>query len=174
MHKRNRIKFNNPYLILTVLITISCFVIYLGFIFGNKFFMFGDIGADTSSQYVMWYSSIADKIRLGTFSFWDFKNGFGANIMLEGVYDPFQFIICLFGAIFGSAAIPRILIYINILKILLSGLFMYYFLNCFQISNKVKIIASYMYALGSTLCFCYNRRIYTSFICVIRTVFIQQ
>lgn len=148
MHKRNRIKFNNPYLILTVLITISCFVIYLGFIFGNKFFMFGDIGADTSSQYVMWYSSIADKIRLGTFSFWDFKNGFGANIMLEGVYDPFQFIICLFGAIFGSAAIPRILIYINILKILLSGLFMYYFLNCFQISNKVKIIASYMYAFN--------------------------
>lgn len=148
MHKRNRIKFNNPYLILTVLITISCFVIYLGFIFGNKFFMFGDVGADTSSQYVMWYSSIADKIRLGTFSFWDFKNGFGANIMLEGVYDPFQFIICLFGAIFGSAAIPRILIYINILKILLSGLFMYYFLNCFQISNKVKIIASYMYAFN--------------------------
>ncbi len=148
MQKRNRINFNNPYLILTIIITVSCFFIYLGFIFGNKFFMFEDTGSDTSSQYVMWYSSIADKIRLGTFSFWDFKNGFGANIVLEGIYDPFQFIICSFGAIFGSTAIPRILIYINILKILLSGLFMYYFLNCFQISNKVKIIASYMYAFN--------------------------
>lgn len=76
---------NNPYCILTILLTISCLFIYLGFIVGNKFFMFGDIGSDTESQYVMWYSSIADKLRAGTFSFWDFKNGFGANIAGEGI-----------------------------------------------------------------------------------------
>lgn len=139
---------NNPYCILTILLTISCLFIYLGFIFGNKFFMFGDIGSDTESQYVMWYSSIADKLRTGTFSFWDFKNGFGANISTEGIYDPFQILICLFGALFGSSTIPYILIYVDILKILLSGLFMYYFLNCFKISNKVKIIAAYMYAFN--------------------------
>lgn len=145
---KHTIKFNNPYFMLTILIILSCLFIYLRFILGNSFFMFEDIGSDTSSQYVMWYSSIADQIRLGTFSFWDFKNGFGANIIAEGIYDPFQLIICLFGAIFGSTAIPHILIYINILKILLSGLLMYYFLSCFQISNKVKIIASYMYAFN--------------------------
>lgn len=139
---------NNPYCILTILLTISCLFIYLGFIVGNKFFMFGDIGSDTESQYVMWYSSIADKLRAGTFSFWDFKNGFGANISTEGIYDPFQILICLFGASFGSSTIPHILIYVNILKILLSGLFMYYFLNCFKISSKVKIIAAYMYAFN--------------------------
>lgn len=146
--KQSKLKLNNPYFVLTILIVLSCFFIYLGFIVGNKFFLFEDVGADTSSQYLMWYSSIADKIRSGTFSFWDFKNGFGANVVMEGIYDPFQFLICLFGAVFVSAAIPRVLIYINILKILLSGLFMYYFLSCFQISNKVKIISSYLYAFN--------------------------
>lgn len=148
MWRNRRIKWNNPYCILAILLTLSCLFIYLGFIFGNKFFMFGGIGSDTKSQYVMWYSSIADKLRTGTFSLWDFKNGFGANISIEGIYDPFQILICLFGALFGSSAIPHILIYVNILKIVLAGLFMFYFLNCFKISSKVKIITSYMYAFN--------------------------
>ena len=96
-----KLKAKNSYFILTLVILISCLVIYADFIFGNKFFMFDDIGSDTKSQYVMWYSSIADKIRTGTFSFWDFKNGFGANISMEGIYDPFQFLICIFGAVVG-------------------------------------------------------------------------
>ena len=96
MWRNRRIKWNNPYCILAILLTLSCLFIYLGFIFGNKFFMFGGIGSDTKSQYVMWYSSIADKLRTGTFSLWDFKNGFGANISIEGIYDPFQILIYLF------------------------------------------------------------------------------
>ena len=143
-----KLKAKNSYFILTLVILISCLVIYADFIFGNKFFMFDDIGSDTKSQYVMWYSSIADKIRTGTFSFWDFKNGFGANISMEGIYDPFQFLICIFGAVFGTSFIPYFLIYINILKIVLAGLFMYYFLNCFKLSEKSKIILSYMYAFN--------------------------
>ena len=143
-----KLKVKNSYFILTLVILISCLVIYADFIFGNKFFMFEDIGSDTKSQYVMWYSSIADKIRTGTFSFWDFKNGFGANISMEGIYDPFQFLICIFGAVFGTSFIPYFLIYVNILKIVLAGLFMYYFLSCFKLSEKSKIILSYMYAFN--------------------------
>lgn len=143
-----KLKTINPYFLLAIIILISCLIVYTDFIFGNEFFMFGDIGSDTKSQYVMWYSSIADKIRLGTFSFWDFKNGFGANISMEGIYDPFQLLICIFGAIFGSSFIPYILIYINILKIVLAGLLMYYFLSFFELSQKSKFILSYMYAFN--------------------------
>lgn len=143
-----RLKTINPYFLLSLIILLSCSIIYVDFIFGNKFFMFADIGSDTKSQYVMWYSSIADKIRAGTVSLWDFKNGFGANISMEGIYDPFQFLICIFGAIFGSSFIPYVLIYINVLKIVLAGLFMYYFLSCFEFSKKSKIILSYMYAFN--------------------------
>lgn len=143
-----KLKTINPYLILSIVILTSCLVLYVDFILGNKFFLFQDIGSDTKSQYVMWYSSIADKIRAGTFSFWDFKNGFGANISMEGIYDPFQFLICVFGAIFGASFIPHVLIYINVLKIVLAGLSMYYFLSCFELSKKSKIILSYMYAFN--------------------------
>ena len=142
------LKKKKSYLFLLLLIIASCLFIYVDFIFGNSFFMFGDIGSDTEAQYVMWYSSIADKVRTGTFSFWDFKNGFGANIATEGLYDPFQILICIFGAIFGSPFISNILIYINILKVVLAGLFMLYFLGSFSLSEKVKVITAYMYAFN--------------------------
>ena len=141
-------KTKKPYFVLIFLILISCLLIYHSCVFGNNFFMFGDIGSDTESQYLMWYSSIVDKIRAGTFCFWDFKNGFGASIAPESLYDPFQLLICGFGALFGASSIPYFLVYVNIFKIVLAGLSMYYFLNCFDLSDKVKIISSYMYAFN--------------------------
>ena len=56
-------KIKKPYFILIFLVLVSCLLIYHSCVFGNNFFMFGDIGSDTESQYLMWYSSIVDKLR---------------------------------------------------------------------------------------------------------------
>ena len=46
-----KLKAKNSYFILTLVILISCLVIYADFIFGNKFFMFEDIGSDAKPQF---------------------------------------------------------------------------------------------------------------------------
>ena len=51
------------------------------------------------------------------------------------------------GVIFGPEMIYQLLVYVQILRIVLAGLAVYGFLSCFALSERSKLIASYIYAL---------------------------
>lgn len=134
-------------LILAGILLGSCLCIFYKYIFGDQVLCFTDIGSDTYDQYLMQYQTIIHHLREGSFSFWDFNNGFGMNMFALNMFDPFLILLYLIGVLAGPSAIYSMLVYIQILRILLAGISVYCFLSCFPLSEKSKLMASYVYAL---------------------------
>lgn len=128
----------------------SCLIMFNEYIFGNRLFIFMDIGGDTKEQYIMYYYNIVNKLIESDFSFWNFNNGIGASIFAGGIhlFDPFNWILYLLGVLLGPSKLPYLIIYMFILKIILSGLACYAFLSCFKCTEKNKLLASYIYSFN--------------------------
>ena len=134
--------------ILSLIILGACLLIFQSYIFGNETFVFGDIGSDTKQQYLMQYNTIVNHLRNGSFSLWDFNNGFGVNMFGLNLTDPFLMVLYLLGVVFGPEHLASYLVYFQIFKILLAGIAVYYYLSCFSLSEYAKLIAGFMYAFS--------------------------
>lgn len=146
-----RIKKIDYYLfVLVFLILISCLAIYYKYIFGNRLFLFQDVGSDTKDSYLMFYNLYANKLIHHSFSFYDFTSGLGSNIISGQLYlfDPFSIILVITGYLFSISSIASALIYVNIFKIVCSGIFCYMFLKSHHVSGISNLIASYIYAFN--------------------------
>ena len=144
--KKEQINKKSILIILGILL-LSCLFIFKNFVFGNQVLAYVDIGSDTYDQYLPFYQSLIQHIRQGNFSLWDFYNGYGTNMYIMNMFDPFLDMIYLWGVIFGAEHIYSFLVYWMILHILLAGLSIYLFLSGFSLSEYAKIIASCAYAL---------------------------
>lgn len=131
----------------------TCLFIFRDFLFGGKFVVFKDTASDTIQQYIMQYSTIINHIRDGNFTFWDFSNGFGMNMMGLNIFNPFLMLIYGLGTVLGISRIPALLVYLIILEIFLSGTVMYLYLSeispdNMSLSETSKCISSYIYAFN--------------------------
>lgn len=133
--------------LLAAALLISCVFIFWRFIFGDYVLAYTDVGVDTYDQYLMHYQTIINHLREGSFSLWDFNNGYGINMFSLNMFDPFLMLLYACGVIFGPEMIYQLLVYVQILRIVLAGLAVYGFLSCFALSERSKLIASYIYAL---------------------------
>lgn len=130
---------------------LSCLIMFRSYLFGNEIMVFHDIGSDTWEQYIMNYTSIVNHLRDGTFSFWDFTNGFGVNVFNFNLFDPSLMLLYLIGFVLGPAHMLIYLNWIQVLKILLAGWMFYRFLSSFSFSRHAKLIAAYAYGLNGYL-----------------------
>lgn len=141
----------HPKLVLAIAIAVSAVIVYYQYVFGNYIFMFNDIGSDTQQQYIMQYNTIVNHLRDGNISFWDFNNGFGTSMFQLTLADPSLWVLYLLGAIFGPASCAYLLIYLHIGKMILAGLAAFYFLSCFSLSKRSRLLAAYIYAFNGFL-----------------------
>lgn len=141
----------HPKLLLTIAIAVSAAVVYYQYVFGDYIFLFNDIGSDTQQQYIMQYNTIINHLRDGNFSFWDFNNGFGTSMFQLTLADPSLWVLYILGWIFGPASCAYLLIYLHIGKMILAGLAAYYFLSCFSLSKRSRLLAAYIYAFNGFL-----------------------
>ncbi len=118
------------------------------YIFGSSLFAFNDIGSDTLQLYLEQYGSIIAHIRSGHFSFWDFENGFGANMFLYNMTNPLLMLLYAIGAVFGMQTVPYLMVYLYMAELLLAGLAIYLFLSAFAFDEHVKMLVSLMYAFN--------------------------
>ncbi len=133
--------------ILIAVLLVSCVYIFHDFLFGDYVLAYMDVGTDTYDQYLMHYQTIINHLREGSFSLWDFCNGYGINMYSLNMFDPFLMLLYACGVLSGPEVIYHLLVYVQILRILLAGLAIYGFLSCFCLSERSKLIASYIYAL---------------------------
>lgn len=134
--------------ILSLIILGACLLVFQSYLFGNETFVFGDIGSDTKQQYLMQYNTIVNHLRNGSFSLWDFNNGFGVNMFGLNLTDPFLMVLYLLGVVFGPEHLASYLVYFQVLKIVLAGIAVYYYLSCFSLSEYGKMLAGFMYAFS--------------------------
>lgn len=138
-------------LCLMALLGLSGIVVYWKFLFGNYYFVFDDIGGDTSQQYIWQYYSIVEHLKNGDFSFWDFTNGLGTNMFQYNLFNPALMLVYALGYFKGPDHMVIYLVYIQILQILAAGAAGYLFLSHFQISEKSKVLGAYLYGMNGFL-----------------------
>lgn len=135
-------------LILTVMVGISCLVIFRRYLFGGEPIAWIDIGSDTSQLYLPQYAGIIHQLKSGDFSLWNWRDGFGVNMNLFNLTNPMLILVYLYGAIRGIPHLAGVMVWILCLEMYLSGLFTYLYLSVFPLDERAKCLSSYMYAFS--------------------------
>lgn len=127
--------------------------IFYQYIFGDRLFIFADIGSDTIQQYYPYYMNCVRRIQEGTFGIWNWDYGLGTSLMnnISQTLDPFGLFVILGGVVFGISKVRRLLVIAQILKIVLSALLCRYFLKMFRLSEKAACVGGYLYAFNGYL-----------------------
>ena len=142
------IKFVHTYPILTLIFFIlaSSAIVFFPYLFKLDVFIFNDIGSDTTHVYYPFFTAIHRKIANGDFTLWDFTHGLGTNAITRqaDIGSIFTWILCLF----RSNHLKYALVLVHILKVVLTGVIGYLYLDCFKLSAPVKITAAYVFAFN--------------------------
>lgn len=149
MEKTYRLNFRfMTALILSAAVIVTCLIVFNEYIFGDRVFAFYDIGSDTSQQYIPQILTVVRKLREGDLTLWDAENGFGVNMNMLTITNPFFWIIFLVGFLLGEKAVFPAMIWLYAAEILAAGLSAYLFLSLFRLSERAKCLAAYMYAFN--------------------------
>ena len=149
MNKTYRLDFRmRTALVLSAAVLVTCLIVFNEFIFGERIFAFYDIGSDTSQQYLPQILTVVRKLREGDLTLWDAENGFGVNMNMLTITNPFFWIIFLTGFLCGEKAVFPAMIWLYIGEIIAAGLAAYLFLSLFRLSERAKCLAAYMYAFN--------------------------
>ena len=127
--------------------------VFHDFIWGEKLFLYMDIGSDTIQQYYPYYMNCVRRISEGSFSIWNWDYGLGTSLInnISQTLDPFGLFVILGGVVFGIGKVKRLLVVAQILKIILSALLCRYFLKLFHVSERAACIGGYLYAFNGYL-----------------------
>lgn len=138
----------NPYMIIILLVLISGIFLYAPFIFGEYTFAYKDWGYDTKHSYLPTYEFYANKLQDLRLSTYDFSYGLGTSIFATTSYvgDIFSLIVIVGGGLFGPQNVGLYIVFMQLAKHIVLGIFGLYYLKLFGFSNKASIVASYVLA----------------------------
>lgn len=147
MVHRKSVKISDKTIYTLIGVILLLFVLIFGsFLIMDKLFVYTDIGSDTLHLYWPYYSDMQQSIKEGAFSGWSFNIGMGANRYSLGavIRDPFNLVLILFGQmhlLYG-------LVWVMLLKILLSGIFFYLYISEFCKEKYGPLVISIIYAFN--------------------------
>ncbi len=126
------------------LILIVCYFVFKDFINLKKVYLFRDIGSDSINIYFPWLTGHSDYLKTESVPGWSFSQGMGQNVFPIWLGDFFS----NFLTYFDKSKIPYGLVFMEILKIFLSGLVFYKFLKEVKLSNFSALIFAALYAFS--------------------------
>lgn len=162
---RENNKKNIFFLFLALVLFLALFI-YKDFVFGSKIFLFKDIGSDTINLGYPHFVHIADYLRSDGLPRWSFNQGMGQNIFPSSLNEPINWIFYLVGRNY----IAYSLVYVEILKIILAGLFFYLYLKILGLSEFSCWVGGLLYSfsgymiLGGTWYFFSTEAVYAAFL----------
>ncbi len=119
-------------------------VTFGGFLFGERLFLFKDIGSDTINVFYPQLYHIADYISKEGMPLWSFHQGMGQNIYPLSINDPFNWLLYMMGA----ENLAYGIIWVECLKILLAGLLFYGYLKSIKLGYHTAIIGAILYSFS--------------------------
>ncbi len=124
------------FVVLLCAITVFC---YRDYLFGNKLFVYQDVGGDSYVQTYPYYMYKAQfYAENGHFPTWSFQSGLG-NSVGTGIYDKIAILL-------GSAAAPYMLAIMQVVKMILSGVLFYAYLRTMKKSQLTSTLFAFCYA----------------------------
>jgi len=123
-------------------ISLICFIAFKDYLLLKKAYFFYDITSDGFYLSYPYFYNTADYIAHIGIPKWTFKAGMGQSIFPFMFRDPFSIIIY----IIGNKNIPALVIYIEVLKIILSGLMFFHYLRLLKLSNYTSVIGCLLFS----------------------------
>lgn len=139
-------KKNTKYIVLMIIsILVIALICFRKYIFEGYYFFNNSMLSDTIRANVPTYYHMYDTIKHG-FSFWSWQMGIGTNMFshADSIFDPFVYIVF----IFGRTHIPRMLVWMLIIKLIAQGGALYAYLNYFNYKKSAIVIACCIYAFS--------------------------
>lgn len=130
------------YLLSAVLI--GCYIVFQDFISFKKIFLFKDIGSDTINMYHPLLVNYSEYLKTEGVPAWSFSQGMGQNMFPLWLGDFFSNFIMLF----DKGTIPRIIVFMEILKIFLCAFIFFKYLRELKVSGFACMIGALLYAFS--------------------------
>ena len=135
----------SPLKMLIWLISGIVLFVFWDFLTFQKLYLFLDIGSDTLNASLPKFYHISQYLREYGIPGWSFNQGMGQNIYPFAIGDPFNFILYLF----GTPYLVFVIVYVEILKIFIGGIFFFLYLKQLKISNFSSILGGLFYSFSS-------------------------
>lgn len=126
------------------LIMLVAFFVFKDFILLKKIYLFHDIGSDTVNGAWPIFYNFANYFNKNGLPTWSFHEGMGQNIVGGFLRDPFMLIAYLA----GPMSMPKIFIFIELIKIISGGIVFYLFLKQLKVSNFSSTIGSLLFSFS--------------------------
>ncbi|HQQ93518.1 MAG TPA: YfhO family protein [Bacteroidia bacterium] len=133
---------NRAFLLALFLVLFVAFFVYKDFLLFKNMFQYKDIGSDTLNAMYPYYKHYANYVKEFGLPQWSFAEGMGQGIMSGFLRDPIQIISILA----GPDKMPGIFVYMEVLKIVLAGMFFYFFLKAIKASNYSAIMGTLLFS----------------------------
>lgn len=121
-----------------LIISLIALVIYKDYVFQQKIFWFVAEFVDSTILFFPIAAHSADYIKHFGFPSWSFNIGMGRTLLDLSVTDPFDFFLYPF----GKHLLPRLVVYKEIGKIILTGFIFCKYLKLLKVDNYVALIGS--------------------------------
>ena len=140
-------------LFLLGILLVGSLAIYGAFLLGRASFAYRDLGSDTVELYVPFYTNVIESIRGGSFGAWNFEYGLGASAASyqSWLLDPFNVVLIPLGLILGSDRLSLALTFVQILKVVVSGLVFDLLLKRYCETPLGRIVGASCFAFGGFL-----------------------
>ena len=126
------------------MLTLLCFIIFNKFILGFAVYLFKDIGGDTLNVNFPSFVNIAEMLRENGLPGWSFEQGLGQNVFPFSLSDPTTDLLYLL----GSDNLPFGIIWVEIFKIICSGLLFFCYLKKLKLDTNAAYIGGLLYAFS--------------------------
>jgi len=120
------------------------FYIYRDYLLLDKLFLFKDIGSDTVNVFYPRLVYIADYLRTEGWVGWSFNQGMGQVIPSGRLGNPFEWILFAL----GSGKLAYGIAYIEMLKVILGGIFFYLYLRLLSSNLYVCLVGGLLFAFS--------------------------
>ena len=147
-----------------IILSISFFV-YYDFLTLEKLYLYRDIGSDTYLQFWPTLQTLHYHISNGV-PMWSFNQGLGQNIFPSWLSNPFMWLPVLLGGSGLVFALP----YMQVLQILISGIFFYLYLRQLSLTYYSSLIGALLYSFCGHMIMRGSWYIYASEVVVVAVV----
>lgn len=138
-----------PLMLLCNILLFTSIFLYRRFLLGDPGYLFTTV--DGFSQYLPLYRNLALQIKDFSLSTYSLSVGFGRGQNIDMLLYPLNLIPTLLGVLWGDPGIYSGFAWMQVLKILLAGFFMFLFLKKLALNDKTAVFISTAYALNGTI-----------------------
>ncbi len=135
---------NKGFLLALSFILLIVFFVFKDFILLKNVFLFKDIGSDTLNGIYPSYYFAADYFKNNGMPGWSFQEGMGQSVLGLFTRDPFIWLPILA----GPSSVPKILVFMEVIKLVLGGSIFYFYLKSLKISNYSALIGSLLFSFS--------------------------